>query len=359
MQAVGLKTYIWNNNWRSIFLLVLFPVLLLCLAYAGLVGLHFFSKGAETFSEAFLSAWQVFPHTIPYVLLGSGLWFVIAYFAHQSFLDAAMGARKIERREAPHLYNLLENLCIRRGWRVPDLRFIETPALNAYASGLREGQFSVTLTRGLVDSLTPEELEAVIAHELSHIAARDVRTMVIAVIFVGIISFLGEMLARFMLHANFARTTQSRRQGGGNAAFLILFSFLVLVVAYGLSIIIRFALSRSREYAADAGAVDLTNNPDAMIAALRRIEGQSLIQQAPEEAREMFIDNPHVGFMGLFATHPPISKRVERLVRYAGGQDPGPLNQNGADSYQEKQKGPWENSSSSRPKNFPLSGPWD
>ena len=123
-------------------------------------------------------------------------WFVIAYFVHQTPDRLATGAKGVPRTEAPKLYNVLENLCISRGLPMPALQIIDTPALNAYASGLREGQYVVAVTRGLVDTLSDDELEAVLAHELTHIRNRDTQLMVIAVIFAGIFAFFGDMVIR-------------------------------------------------------------------------------------------------------------------------------------------------------------------
>jgi heat shock protein HtpX len=197
---------------------------------------------------------------------------------------------------------------------MPRLAIIETGAMNAYASGLTEKNYTVTVTRGLMDALDKDELEAVLAHELSHIRHGDVRMMVIAVIFVGIISFVAEIGFRVLIRSGGG----GRRSGG----VLILVATGLILLAYVLAILIRFSLSRRREYMADAGAVELTKNPDAMISALLKISGQTEIEKAPSEVREMMIDNPRSGFMGVFATHPPIEKRVDMLVEHAGGGRP-------------------------------------
>ena len=254
-------------------------------------------------------------------MIGVAIWFVIAWLGHQAMIDAATGARKVSRTDEPELYNLLENLTISRGMPMPSLRIIETDALNAYASGLSEKKAVITVTRGLMTMLNTDELEAVLAHELSHVINRDVRLLVIAVIFVGIISFTVEIAARGLFHGSLARAGGGRRGRSGNAGVILLVAALIVAVAYGLAIVIRFALSRSREYMADAGAVELTKNPDAMISALEKISGRSEIKSAPEEVRQMFIENKtKASFAGLFATHPPIEKRIEALETYAGGR---------------------------------------
>lgn len=330
MGAVGLQTHIWNNNLKSMLLLAGFPVLLgvltyaLFLLFAGVVGVDPGTGAAivDPFvwsARAAASAW-------PFALIGAGLWFAIAYLAHQAIIDGAMGARTVERSQEPRLYNLLENLAISRGMRMPALRIIESPARNAYASGLHEGRYAVTVTRGLLQALDEAELEAVLAHELTHIINKDVRLLVIAAIFVGVFSFVGELAFRVMTRARFhagGRRSSSRDSGGG-AAIAILVALALIALSYALAVALRFALSRRREYLADAGAVELTKNPDAMISALRKVQGGAAIPDAPAEIREMFFENAHAGLASLFATHPPIEKRIEALVRYAGGRDAPP-----------------------------------
>ena len=263
------------------------------------------------------------------------VWFIIAWFSHGAIIAAASGAKPVGRRDAPDLYNELENLCIERGITMPRLAIIETPTLNAFASGLTEDNYTVTVTRGLMHRLDRRELRAVLAHELTHIRNRDVRLMVIAAIFVGIFTFLGELLFRSMFrvgrHAGgYSRGRNGDSRGGG---IIILVGVLIIVVAAILAVAIRFALSRKREYLADAGAVDLTRDPDAMISALRKIS-QNPDLEAPDDIRQMAVHNTK-RFAGLFTTHPPIDKRIAALVDYAGGIDlPVAADTEG--------RGPWE-----------------
>lgn len=319
MGAVGLKTHIWANNTRSVLLLAGFPVLMVGVLYGAqliLMGLGFMPGSGGGLGEDMALAAASLGYTVPLALVIAGVWFVIAYLGHQAMIDAMTGARKVERKDEPELYNLMENLAISRGMRTPTLRIIESPALNAYASGLHEGRYSVTVTRGLMQALSRDELEAVLAHELVHVINKDVRTMVIAAIFAGIVSVLAEMVFRGLFYA--------RRGGGGrnrNAGPLILIGLAFAVIGFALAFVIRMSLSRTREFVADAGSVELTKNPDAMISALRKVSGQSRLE-APDEVQGLFLDNHgEAGFMSLFATHPPIEKRVEALVRFAGGRD--------------------------------------
>jgi len=250
-------------------------------------------------------------------LIIAGIWFVVAWFGHQAMIDMATGAHSVSRQDEPELYNVLENLCISRGLTMPKLKIIESDMMNAYASGLNEKQYAVTVTRGLMRKLNKAELEAVLAHELSHILNRDVRLLVISVIFVGIFSFVAQIVFRSLFWGGLGGRSSGRR---GNAALFMIIAIAIVAVAYFLAIAIRFALSRNREYMADAGAVELTRNPDAMISALEKISGHAEMDKTPDGVREMMIENPKSGFAGVFATHPPIEKRIEALVEFAGGQ---------------------------------------
>jgi heat shock protein HtpX len=320
--AYGLQTHIWNNNWKTVLLMAGFPVLLLLVTYALFLLFAGFSGatvGGDPVAGPFIWAGEALAQAWPFAIAGAILWFGIAYAFYQGIIDAATGARRVERRDEPKLYNLLENLCISRGITMPALRIMETEGLNAFATGLHEGQYSITVTRGLMNTLTDEEIEAVLAHELTHVRNRDVRLLVIAVVFVGIFSFVGELAFRGLLRSGGVRTRRSSGRDSGGQAIAIIAALAIIAIAYALAIVIRFALSRRREYLADAGAVELTKNPDAMISALQKISGNAAVN-APSEVREMFIENPHADFASLFATHPPIAKRIEALAKYAGGR---------------------------------------
>ena len=327
-QAVGLKTHIWANNTRSILLLAGFPVLLVVILYGlqlVLMGFGVIAPSGGVLGDDIALAASMLGWTVPTALVVAAIWFAIAYFGSQAMIDAMTGAKKVERRDEPELYNLLENLSISRGLRTPTLRIIERPELNAYASGLHEGRYSVTVTRGLMGALDRDEMEAVLAHELTHVINKDVRTMVIASIFAGIISVMSELVFRGLFFS------RGGRGNNKNAGPLILIGLAIAVIGFVLAAVIRMMLSRTREYVADAGAAELTKNPDAMISALRKVSGQSKLE-APDELRGMFLDNQEksAGFAGLFATHPPIEKRIDALVRFAGGRDLPPVESRGA-----------------------------
>jgi heat shock protein HtpX len=314
MGAYGLRTHIWNNFWKSGLLLAGFPVLLALMAY-GLALI--FNDDPRGIAYAMRSAAAQWPYFFTMACIAALIWFAIAWVANQAIIDGVTGARPVTRTEEPLLWNTLEALCISRGITMPRLAVIETPERNAFASGLSRNKGSVTVTRGLLQALDEAELRGVLAHELTHIRNGDARLLVIAAVFSGVISLVAELLFRGL-----------RFRGGdrrGNAAAMMI-GFLVVAVAWGLGFVLRLALSRRREFLADAGAVELTQDPDGMISALRRIEGQSAMPAIPAQVRAMFLDDPprESWLSALTATHPPIAARIAALIRHAGGHDPGP-----------------------------------
>ncbi len=320
MGAFGLQTHIWNNNFKSVLLLAGFPVLLLLLTYGLSVGYVGLTQPIDGVGDGLVLAFDHLKRLWPFALIAAGVWFAIAWFSYQAMIEAAVGAKSLSRKEAPELYNLLENLCVSRGITMPALNIIETPALNAFASGLTDKSYKVTVTRGLLETLDKDELEAVLAHELTHIMNRDVRLLIIAVIFVGVFSFFGELVFRNIFRAGVrvGGHTRSRNGDSRGGGILILIAIAMIVVAYLLALVIRFSLSQKREYLADAGSVDLTRNPDAMISALKKISGRAQVD-APNDVQQMMVENTQP-FAGVFATHPPIEKRIAALAAYAGGR---------------------------------------
>jgi heat shock protein HtpX len=327
MASYGLYTHIQSNRHRSIALLIGLFLLVYVLVFAGALAAEAFSHDASL--DWYLRrAWRDFLAAAPFATVGTAIWIVIAYYFHQSMIDAITGGRAVTRTEQPRLYNLLENLCISRGIPMPKLKVMESDALNAFATGMNPKQYSITVTTGLLARLDDPEVEAVLGHELTHIRNGDVRMLVIAVIIAGVVSFAAELVFRLAFNNAFrfrSRGGSGSDRGRGGFGLAILIAVVLIVVAWVLSLVIRFALSRSRELLADAGSVELTKNPDAMISALRKIEGRGELPGATSAVMEMCVDNPRSGFADLFSTHPSVDKRVEALVRFAGGHDPGPI----------------------------------
>ena len=308
MTYVGIQTQIRRNNFNSMLLMVAFPVVLLGMVYAFL---YFIQRthDVDLTNELFLNS-------APFVILGTGVWFTIAWFLHSALIRVATGSKPLERKENKRVYNLVENLCISKGMKVPQIFLIEDDSLNAFASGINERTFAVTLSRGIIDKLDDDELEGVIAHELSHIRNRDVRLMMISIIFVGIFAFVAEIAFRSLRFGALSR-------GKKDAGVAILAAIVISAVCYLIALLLRFGISRSREYLADAGAAEMTRKPYALASALRKIDQDPLIEAVHNrDVAQLFIENPQpeekkFSFSNLFSTHPPIQKRIELLDQFA------------------------------------------
>ncbi len=357
MAAYGLYSHIQSNRRRSLALLIGLFLLVYLLVYAGALTAEALSIDADL-DTLMRRAFSDLISAAPVATLGTALWIVVAYFFHQAMIDALTGGREVTRAEQPRLYNILENLCISRGIAMPRLRVMESDALNAFATGMNAKQYSITVTSSLIGRLNDAEIESVLGHELTHIRNGDVRMMVIAVVIAGAISFFAELFFRLWFYSGFRGPRSSGDRRGGGAGLAILIAVGLIVVAYLLSFIIRLALSRSREFLADAGSVELTKNPDAMISALRKIEGRGELPGATSAVMEMCVDNPREGFGELFDTHPTVESRVAALVKFAGGHDPGPIalppqaggEDEQSDTDQAPAEGPWGSAT--------QSGPW-
>jgi heat shock protein HtpX len=313
MKYFGLQSQIRKNNANSVLILFMFP-----LVFFGLTWLFFFFMSIGEKNEQFtlIDVNRSFISTIPWITIGVVIWFIIAYFSHTSIIDLATNSKPLERKENKRVYNLVENLCISTGMPMPKVNIIEDESLNAFASGINLKSYSVSLSRGIINKLQDDELEAVIAHELTHIRNRDVRLLIISIVFVGIFGFITEMLFRSMRFGSLGR---GKKQGGA-----ILVGLILALVGYLLASLFRFALSRKREFLADAGSAELTRRPQALASALRKISVDPTIEAVKrKDVAQMFIENPQenekenkFSFGNLFATHPPIQKRIQLLEQY-------------------------------------------
>lgn len=322
MKYFGLQSQIRKNNTNTFLILLMFPVV-----FFGLTWLFFFFT--EVAKSHYLSAEQGqynllpvinynFLNTIPWVGIGVIIWFTIAWLSHSTMINKATSSKPLERNENKRVYNLVENLCISRGLTMPKVNVIEDDSLNAFASGLSPKTYTVSLSRGIINKLEDSELEAVIAHELTHIRNRDVRLLIISIVFVGIFAFISEAIFRSLRFGGLSRG----KKGSGAAAMLI--ALALALVGYLIATLFRFALSRKREYLADAGSAELTRNPLALASALRKISTDPTIEAVQrKDVAQMFIENPQAALnkssfsLGtLFATHPPIKKRIEILEQF-------------------------------------------
>ncbi|THD71243.1 MAG: peptidase M48 Ste24p [Bradyrhizobium sp.] len=332
MAAYGLYTHIASNKFRSMLLLAGLFVLVYVMVFAGALIAEVLTNSGGPADYYIAAALRDLIQAFPYATGGAALWIVIAYFFHQSMIDAITGGEDVTRLQQPRLYNLLENLCISRGIPMPKLKVVDSEALNAYATGLNQRQYAVTVTTGLLNALNDQEIESVLGHELTHIRNGDVQLMVVAVIIAGVVGFFAELFFRMFFNTGLrygggwrSSSSDDNRSSGGGAIFVIILAGVLIGLAWLLSQVVRLALSRSRELLADAGSVELTKNPDAMISALRKIENRGELPGATSAVMELCVDNPREGFSDLFATHPSVDARVRALVKFAGGHDPGPL----------------------------------
>ncbi len=310
MAYVGLNTQVWRNNIKSVLLLIMFPLVIMALVW---LFIYFIQPEP---GERFVYANQAYIRTLPWVLFGVFLWFIVAYFSHSRMIEKATGSAPLSRKENKRVYNLVENLCIGSGMKMPKINVIEDDSLNAFASGINDSSFTVSLSRGIINKLDDEELEAVIAHELTHIRNRDVRLLIVSIIFVGIFAFVTEALMRSV-----------RFSGGGGKkdGRVMILALLLAAVGYFLSTIFRFAISRQREYMADAGASLMTKRPLALASALEKVSADPRIEAVQRhDVAQLFIENPEekpkdkasAPFSSIFRTHPPIEKRIDLLRQF-------------------------------------------
>ena len=321
---------------KSLLLLALFPCILLGLIYLFLVIVNALGVTDPTYEETVETVeWDYVNYEmraiLPWVVGGVGLWFVVSYFLNTSMIRRTTGARPLERRENPRVYNIVENLTMTCGMDMPQINVIDDPQLNAFASGVDKGSYTVTVTTGLCNLLDDDELAGVIGHELTHIRNRDTRLLIVSIIFVGIMSTVMSLAVRFMWNTLYfgggSRRTNSRSSGGGNGVAMIvvlLVAVLLATVGYLFTLLTRFAISRKREYMADAGGAELCGNPLALASALRKISGDpALAGVNRDDVAQLFIIHPKSNltgfsnFMGnLFSTHPSTESRIRYLEQF-------------------------------------------
>ena len=284
MKYFGLQRQIWRNNTNSVLLLLMFPLVFFVLTWLFFFFMSLDSEQHRTMSQVNNS----FFVTVPFIIIGIAIWFAIAWFSHSAMINKATDSKPLARNENKRVYNLVENLCISRGMTVPKINIIGDDSLNAFASGINQKTFSISLSKGIIDKLNDEELEAVVAHELTHIKNRDVRLLIISIIFVGIFAFISQAIFRGI---QFGGSGRGKKDGGG----AIIIALLLALVGLLITSLFRFALSRKREYLADAGSAELTHRPLALASALRKISDDPTIEAVKrKDIAQMFIENPQV-----------------------------------------------------------------
>ena len=336
MRYVGMYTQVRRNNTYTIMLLLLFPVIMLGKKWVILALLNYFGNGyydqygnmvnqldTETVNYYFMQA-------LPWVVGGISIWFAIAYFANTSIVRAATGARPLERRENPKIYNMVENQCMTCNMDMPKINVVDDPQLNAFASGIDKNSYTVTLTTGIINLLDDDELEGVIAHELTHIRNRDTRLIITSIIFVGIVSTIMSMVVQMIYNVMWfggggrSNDKEDEKNNGLSIIVVLIVGLICCAIAYLFTILTRFAISRKKEYMADAGGAELCGNPLALASALRKISGDRGLSNARlDDIAQLFIVHPQQltsGVMGffnsLFSTHPDTKKRIEILEQF-------------------------------------------
>ena len=325
MKYVGIHTQQASNNMKSLLLLLLFPCILLGVVYVFLVIVNMLGISDPAKGDTSEVNWAYvnyeMMHVLPWVVGIVGLWFLIAYFMNTSMVRRATGARPLERRENPRVYNIVENLTMACGMPMPKVNVIDDPMLNAFASGIDDKSYTVTVTTGICDRLNDEELAGVIGHELTHIRNRDTRLLIISIIFVGIMSTIMSLSVRLMWN-NMIFGTRRRDEKNSGGGILLLFVVIILsAIGYFFTLLTRFAISRKREYMADAGGAELCGNPLALASALRKISAHpGLGQVQREDVAQLFIIHPKglkSSLAGMidsrFSTHPSSESRIAYL----------------------------------------------
>jgi len=295
------------NQRRSVILSIGMGVILVLLGY--FLGFYFFDNGIAGLVVA-LIVW--------------GIMNLVAYFQGDSILLSVSHARKISRDDHPRLYNVVEEMKIASGLeKMPDIYIIDDPALNAFATGRDPNRASVAITSGLLQKLNRDELQGVIGHELAHVKNRDVLLMSMAGVLLGTIVILSWYASRFLL---FGGTTHSRRsssQGGSGQLIILVVALILMILAPIAAQLLYFAISRKREYLADASSALYTRYPEGLASALEKLAASpTQLQSANKATAPMYIINPFRSHgraaSDLTSTHPPISERIRILRSMAG-----------------------------------------
>jgi heat shock protein HtpX len=284
-----------KNVWKTWVLMIIFFVVIVALGYV--------------FGQAYNNN-----AIIIFAIIFSLFMNFFSYWFSDKIVLGMYRAQPIEKADAPELWNVVENLSITAGLPMPKVYIIPDPAPNAFATGRNKEHAAVAVTSGLLDMMNRTELEGVIAHELSHIGNRDILLSTVVIVLVGFVSLLSNMFLRANLFGGMGR--RNDREGNSNAIFMII--GLVLAILSPIAVtLIQLAISRKREYLADASGALLTRYPEGLASALEKIGSYSgQLQNANNATAHLFISNPFSGrkLAGLFATHPAVEDRI-RILR--------------------------------------------
>ena len=334
MRYVGMQAQIRRNNTLSIVLLLMFPVIILVMYWVFLATLIYFGSGSYNEYDELVyrldvnTVNQIFITAVPWIIVGVSVWFTVAYFSNVSMIQQATGARPVSRKENPRLYNIVENLCMTCNMDMPKINVVDDPQLNAFASGINPKSYTVTVTTGLMHLLDDDELAGVLGHELTHIRNHDTKLLVTSIVFVGIVSTVMSLAVQMMYqslwHSGGRRRGNNKEGGGLSIVLILLIGVVCCAIAYIFTLLTRFAISRKREYMADAGGAELCGNPLALASALRKISGNPGLDNVKRaDVAQLFIIQPDemkqglLSFMNsLFSTHPDTEKRIAILEQF-------------------------------------------
>ncbi len=298
--------------------------LLLALAVVGILGALGFAIGYALTGEVAGSIVTTAIAAGIGLLLGLG-----TYFAGDRIVLTASGAKEVDEVSAPQLMNVVREIALAANVPMPKVYTIDDSAPNAFATGRDPKHASIAVTTGLLDKLDREELQGVIAHELAHVRNLDIRFSLIVGVMVGSIALLSDFFLRFSFFGGHRRSSRDRDGGGGLQAIMIVVAIVLAVVAPIAARMVQLAVSRQREYLADASSVELTRNPYGLERALAKISGdREVLEVANRATQHLYFTNPIKKFedraSGLFTTHPPIVERINRIRELTGEQPLAP-----------------------------------
>lgn len=247
--------------------------------------------------------------------IGAIIYSVISYYSAGHLTIAITGAKEIKDKDHPRLFNIVENLCIASGLPMPKIYIINDTALNAFATGRDPHHASVAITKGLLERLDKAELEGVMAHELSHIKNYDIRLQSITVALIGLIALISDIFLRSLFYGN-----RSRRRNSRGSLVLLIVGVVLAILSPIIAKVMHLAISRQREYLADASAALITRYPEGLARALEKIShDREPLEAANKATAHLYIENPLRNEKGvrwlnkLFSTHPPVKERIQRL----------------------------------------------
>jgi len=296
---MGLYENISSNKRKSILLITLFFIIIGALGYA--FGTYF--------GDAFIG--------LAFAIILSTIMTIASFYSGDKMILKMSHALPAEKKKYPHLVNTVEGLAIATGIPAPKIYVIDDSAINAFATGRDPKHASITVTTGAIERLKRDELEGVVAHELTHVRNYDIRMMMFVVILVGVIALLSDLFLRSMIYG---RGRDEKKVGGMIGAIIILIGLVLAILSPLIAQLIKLAVSRQREFLADADGALLSRNPVGLANALKKIrdDKEPLVEAANKATAHLFIENPLRSFRGkvnmLFQTHPPIDERIKRLV---------------------------------------------